>query len=446
MLDLGRFRARTCGGITRRSFLRIGATLPLATGLPALTAASRDSSPPRARSVVFIWLWGGPSQIDTFDPKPMAPAEYRGPLSPISTRIPGVPFSELVPRLAQRNDRFTMMCSNVTSEAGHPDAGNVGLSGFIANPEPAKPNFGAIVAKHRGHRHKGGLAPFVYVGRIPHDGGRPIEGYGGGHLGKAYDPFVVSCSEQGQVDIPSLNLLDGLRPNRISDRKSLVVQLDNSLRALERGRLADWDRTWQRAYGLLTNPETRNAFDLTRETPATRSNYGQTTFGQSCLMARRLVETGVPYIQVNWSECLAAYGLNCDFGWDTHIYNFELLQDRHCPIFDRALSVFLDDLEERGLLETTLVVVMGEFGRTPKINERAARDHWINCYCSLWAGAGLEPGRVIGESDRLGRHPVTTPITPLMVGTTISHLAGLDSQARAEMNVLEGGQVVDELL
>ena len=443
MLDVGRFRVKTCGGVTRRSFLRIGASMPLAGGLPAFTATARASELIQAKSVVFIWLWGGPSHIDTFDPKPNAPSEYRGPLAPISTRVSGVQFSELLPKLAQRNNLFSVLRSNVTSEPGHPDAGNVGLTGSIANPEPAKPNFGAIVAKHRGH--KGVLSPFVYVGRVPADGGRPIEGYGGGLLGKTYDPFVVSCSERGQVDIPSLKLLDELTPNRISDRKSLLVQLDNALRAAEQNPLADWEQSYQRAYGLLTNPQARNAFDLTRESSAIRSNYGQTTFGQSCLMARRLVEAGIPYIQVNWSECLAAFETNGDFGWDTHIYNFEMLQDRHCPIFDRALSVFLDELDQRGLLETTLVVVMGEFGRTPKINERAARDHWIHCYCSLWAGAGLEPGRVVGESDRLGRHPVTTPATPLMVGTTIAQLAGLNSQTRAELKVLEGGEVIDGL-
>ena len=163
------------------------------------------------------------------------------------------------------------------------------------------------------------------------------------------------------------------------------------------------------------------------------------------MLARRLIEAEVPYVQLNWSEYVEAMSPGCDFGWDTHIYNFELLQDRHGPIFDRAFSALLDDLHERGLLETTLVVAMGEFGRTPKINQRASRDHWPRCYFSLWAGAGVVPGQVVGESDKLGNDPVTEPITPVMVGTTIAELAGLDTQARAEMGVLPDGRVIHEL-
>jgi uncharacterized protein (DUF1501 family) len=194
------------------------------------------------------------------------------------------------------------------------------------------------------------------------------------------------------------------------------------------------------------NPTARAAFDITRESQATRDRYGQTSFGQSALLARRLVEAEVPYIQLNYSRHPEAITPGYEFGWDTHIYNFELLQDQHCPIFDRAFPAFLDDLHERGLLKDTLVVCMGEFGRTPRINKRASRDHWPQCYFSMWAGAGIEPGRVIGESDKIGAHPITAPISPLMVGTTIAELAGIDAQARAALKVLEGGQVIHELL
>jgi hypothetical protein len=188
------------------------------------------------------------------------------------------------------------------------------------------------------------------------------------------------------------------------------------------------------------------AFDLTQEEDRTRAAYGQTTFGQSCLLGRRLVEAGVPYVQVNWSEYVEAMSPGCDFGWDTHIYNFELLQDRHCPILDRAFSALLDDLRDRGLLDSTLVIAMGEFGRTPQISKRAAREHWQHCYFSIWAGAGIEPGRVIGESDKFGEHPLTRKITPLMVGTTIAELMGIRAKERAEMKVLDGGSVIHELL
>ena len=206
------------------------------------------------------------------------------------------------------------------------------------------------------------------------------------------------------------------------------------------------DITYCRGAPAYAGTKARNAFDLTQEPATIRDAYGHTTFGQSALMARRLVEAEVPYIQLNWSETVEAITPDFDFGWDTHIWNFELLMDRHCPILDRTLPVLLDELRDRGLLDTTLVVVMSEFGRTPKINQRAARDHWPQCYFSLWTGAGIEPGRVIGESDRLGEYPLTTPFTPLMVGTTIAELAGINAQARTEMNVLDGGHVIPELM
>jgi uncharacterized protein (DUF1501 family) len=191
--------------------------------------------------------------------------------------------------------------------------------------------------------------------------------------------------------------------------------------------------------------EARRALDLSREAQATRAAYGQTSFGQSCLLARRLVEAGVPYVQVNWSQYVEAMTPGCDFGWDTHIYNFELLSDRHGPIFDRVFAALLDDLDARGLLASTLVVALGEFGRTPRINGQASRDHWPNCYFSIWAGAGVRAGAVVGESDRRGSDPITEPITPVMVGTTILDRAGVDSQARAELRVLPGGRVIHEL-
>jgi hypothetical protein len=169
-------------------------------------------------------------------------------------------------------------------------------------------------------------------------------------------------------------------------------------------------------------------------------------FGQSALLARRLVEAGVPYVQLNYSRHPEAITPGFEFGWDTHIYNFELLQDQHCPTFDRAFTALLDDLHERGLIDDTLVVCMGEFGRTPKINNRASRDHWTRCYFSLWSGAGLTTGRVLGASDRLGENPVSDPVTPLMVGTTILELAGIDTQTRAELRVVPEGRVIDGLL
>ena len=445
MFDVGDFQAKTCSGLTRRSFLRIGASVPVALGLPSRLPGAMEPKTVRAKSVVLVWLWGAPSHLDTFDPKPNAPMEYRGPFSTIATRTPGLRFTDLLPRLAQRSHMFSLVRSHITTQPGHPDAGTVALTGFHEKPGPVRPNFGSIVARHRGHQ--GAFPPFVSVGRgIPRDSSRIIEGYGGGTLGKVYDPFQVKCTAGGQVDIPAITLLSGLTPDRIGDRKSLLGQLDESRRVLDSAGIDDWQRSYQRAYGLLMNPEARNAFDLTREPQSVRDRYGFTTFGQSALMARRLVEAEVPYIQLNWSQTVEAITPNLDFGWDTHIYNFELLQDRHCPVLDRALPAFLDDMHERGLLKETLVVVIGEFGRTPKINHRSARDHWPRCYFSLWTGAGLTTGRTIGQSDKLGEDPITEGITPLMVGTTISELAGMDGQARAELGVLDGGRSIEGLI
>jgi hypothetical protein len=445
MFDVGNFRTRTCATIGRRSFLRLAGSVPLAWGPPWSKLRAADKRPPRAKSVIFVFLWGGPSHLDTCDPKPDAPTEYRGPFSPISTRSPGLFFTELVPRIANRSDRFSIIRTHATSEPGHPDAGTMALTGFKEFPAPVQPNFGSIVAKHRGG--SGNLPPFVSLARgVVMDSGRRIEGYGGGTLSSSYDPLLVGCSGEGEVEIPALRLLDGLNPLRIRDRVNLVKQIDAVPRALERAGFDTWDRNFQSAYDLLLDPAARQAFDLTRESEATRARYGYTMFGQSSLLARRLVEAGVPYIQLNYSRHPEALNTGFEFGWDTHLYNFELLQDQHCPILDRAYSALFDDLHERGLIDQTLVVMMGEFGRTPRISPHAARDHWPPCYFSIWAGGGVQPGRVIGASDKLGEYPLGASISPLMVGTTIAELTGMDAQARAEMNVLSGGTVIDALL
>ena len=443
MFDIGSFTTSTCGGTSRRSFLQLAGSVPIAMGLGDQSFAAAPKQ--RAKSVLFVFLWGAPSHLDTCDPKPNAPSDYRGPFATIPTKTPGMHFTELLPKLAQRSNLYTVVRSHVTSAPGHPDAGTVALTGFEENPKPVQPNFGSIVAKHRGRQ--GALPPFVSIARgTVMDGNRRIEGYGGGTLGSAYDPFMMGCSELGKVELPALKLLDGLVPNRIADRKKLIQQIDGVPRTLEQNGFEGWNRTYQAAYDLLMDPKAREAFDLTKESHKTRAQYGQSVFGQSALLARRLVEAEVPYIQLNYSRHVEAITPGFEFGWDTHIYNFELLQDLHCPIFDRVFFTLLDDMNQRGLLKNTLIVCMGEFGRTPKITNRAARDHWPQCYFSMWAGAGIEPGRCIGESNRRGEHPLTDPVTPKMVGTTIAELAGVDARTRAKMSVLDGGHLIKGLI
>ena len=441
MLNIGSFRTQTCGGLSRRSFLQLAGSVPLAMGLGGTAFASA----PRAKSVLFVFLWGAPSHLDTCDPKPDAPAEYRGPFSVIPTRTPGVHFTELLPRIASRSDRFSLIRTHATTAPGHPDGGTVALTGFPELPVPVQPNFGSIVAKARGNQ--GALPPFFSItsGMLA-NAGRRIEGCGGGTLSQAVDPFLVGCSASGEIKLPALQLLDHLNPLRIQDRRQLLTQLDTATRQIENEQQLGWTRNMKSGYDLLLNPVARKAFDLTSESEKTRARYGYTTFGQSSLLALRLIEAGVPYVQLNYSRHPEALNPGFELGWDTHIYNFELLQDQHCPTLDRAFSALLDDLYDRGLIKDTLVVMMGEFGRTPKITPNAARDHWPLCYFSIWAGGGVNPGRVIGTSDKLGESPLGDLVSPLMVGTTIAHLAGIDTQARAEMNVLSGGKVIDALL
>jgi hypothetical protein len=443
MLQVGSFLARDCGGMSRRAFLQAGLASPLALALGgALDVQASETA--KARSVLLVWLWGAPSHLDTCDPKPDAPAEYRGPFATIPTRTPGVRFTELLPRLANHSHLFTLVRSNKNFHSGHLEAGTCALTGSLEGATGVQPNFGSIVARVRGPRQ---LPPFIAIGRgNPRDVVGIMKGYGGGNWGHVYDPFLVNCFETGEVDIPHLRLLEGLTPQHLENRQRLLRELDQLRRRVEGGPLEQWDAVYRRAYELLTSPAARKALDLSQEPAQLREAYGYTAFGQSCLLARRLIEAGVPYVQVNWSQYVEAMTPNCDFGWDTHIYNFELLADRLCPIFDRAFPTLLADMQARGLLQETLVICMGEFGRTPKINAQASRDHWPNVYFSIWAGAGIPGGRVIGESDKRGEEPITEPITPAMIGLTILETLGISSQKRNELNVLlPGARFLEEL-
>lgn len=443
MLKIGDFDSKSCSGMSRRSFLTASAMLPCWTGV---TQASPLWVPQngKAKSVIFIFLWGAPSHLDTFDPKPDAPNEFRGPFSTIGTRIPGIRFSELVPRLAQRNDKFSLVRSNISLDGGHPGAGTVATTGYKENPEPVQPSFGSMASRHFGESE---FPPYLMLGKgIPRDVVRPIKGYGGGKWGKAYDPFIIDCNELGQVNVPALKVLKELSPERLQDRSTLTKELESIRRKVNDPKAEHWSVTQSKAVSLLTSPKALQSLDLSRESEKTRNAYGQTSFGQSLLLARRLAEKQVPYIHVNWSEYVEALTPNTDFGWDTHIHNFDLLPNRHCPILDRALSALLDDLENRGLLDTTLVCCMGEFGRTPRINKRAARDHWPQCFFSIWAGAGVKPGQVIGKSDSRGAQPVNEPVKPSAVGATIMDQLGIDSIVRAELDVLRDSEVIPGLV
>jgi hypothetical protein len=447
MLEIGSFRSRNCAGITRRAFVQAAAAAPFGLGLlPASSRAAAAEASRRAKSVLLVWLTGGPSHIDTFDPKPNAPAQYGGPFAPIATQTSGVRFTEVLPRLAARSNLFAVIRSSLVA-GGHDFSGLTASRSLAVDRRVMSPNFGSIVARQRGADR---LPQFIAIfppGKIP----SAIQilnsaGQGGGNLGPAYDPFLLFCSAEGRTDVPSLKLIPGLTPERLADRQLLRENFDTVLRQMDSPSLEAWDRQFANAYTMLTAPDAQKAFDLSREPQAIRDAYGHTSFGQSLVLGRRLVEAGVPYVQVNWGSAVG--GLEEGIGWDTHLNNFEQLANYLGPIFDRAFAALLDDLSGRGLLESTLVVALGEFGRTPLINQQgpySGRDHWTRAGFSLWAGAGVQGGRIVGATDRIGADPVTEPITALMIGTTIVDLAGIDSQARAQLKVLEGGRVIHEL-
>lgn len=442
MLEVGSFRSRDCDGVTRRAFIQVAGSVPAALGLSAvLSSRTAEAAQGTASSVMMVWLWGGPSHLDTFDPKPDAPDDIRGPFATIPTTIAGVRFSELVPRLAKRNDRFSVVRS--TRLSGNHDM--LALTGRRGGRGGHEPNFGSIVSAHKRSAH---LPPFISI--VPKTelghGFRSITvpGFGAGRFGANHNPFIVRCSAEGEAEVPSLKLVDGLSPERLSDRRLLCRELDSLERSVDSDAFAEWNQKNSLAYSLLSSGKAFAAFDLASESEKARAAYGRTSFGQSLLLGRRLVETGVPYVHVNWSLGVDGLQEGSNMGWDTHRNGFGQLMNYHCPIFDRAFSALLDDLDERGLLDTTLVVAMGEMGRTPKINKTGGRDHWATC-STLWAGGGVQGGRIVGRTDSSGAHPVTPPISPLMIGTTIAEAVGLNSQARAEAKVLDGGEVISEL-
>lgn len=454
MLLVGRQRQRTCQGLSRREVLQIGGSTLLGLSLgDLLQLRAAGALAGSARSVIFLWLWGGPAQLDTWDPKPDAPVEYRGPFSPIATNVVGTRICELFPKVAKLADRYAILRSLHTGSNDHGVAGTIGLTGSIGGgvgldgkpiPGVSKPSTGAIVAKAKGFR--GAMPPFMVIGGRLHQGKKAIIGEGGGPLGNLFDPFRLEHSATGETRIPALQLPPELTPERLGDRKKLIEAFDKLQQhgeLLRSSKAIDDYRAL--AFQLLTSPDAVKVFDVREEKPATLDRYGRTRFGQSCLLARRLVERGVPFVQVNWSDHVEAEEDAGDGGWDHHYRNFQIMQDRHAAWLDQALSALLNDLQERRMLESTLVVVVGEFGRSPKVNDKAGRDHWEHCYSAILAGGGVRGGRVVGASTPRGEHPHDKPVTPADLGATIHHAVGITSEQAATLGILPGGKVIEEL-
>jgi hypothetical protein len=455
MLFVGCQQSRTCRRLTRRAFVEAGASTALGLCLADLLrgkALGETVSGP-AKSVLLLWLWGGPSQLDTWDPKPSAPLEYRGPFQAIPTKVPGVRVGELFPQMAGRLERVALLRAVHTQSNDHGVAGTIGLTGSAAGgigldgkplPGAPRPATGSVIARARGGSVK--APPFMVVGGRLHQGKKAIVGEGGGALGGCYDPFRLEYDPAGTTRFPALQLPGDLTPERLGDRQRLLEgfgQVHGEAEGLARRRALDDYRA--QAFAMLTSTESMKMFDLSREGEVVKDRYGRTRFGQSCLLGRRLIEHGVPFVQVNWSDHVEAEEDAGDGGWDHHYRNFQIMQDRHGPWLDRALAALLDDLAERGLLESTLVLAMGEFGRTPKVNAAAGRDHWEHCYSVLAAGGGVKGGRVVGGSDARAERPRDRPVTPADLVATVQRAVGIGSELAQSLGVAVDGRPVEEL-
>ncbi|HBI46533.1 MAG TPA: DUF1501 domain-containing protein, partial [Planctomycetales bacterium] len=372
MLSLGRLRSRTCQGLTRRAVLQIGASSVLGLSLADLLrfrAEAGERAVGTAKSVLLLWMWGGPSHLDTWDPKPNASLDYRGPFGSIPTKTPGFRIGELFPKIAKLSNRFAILRSLHTGSSDHGVAGTIGLTGSAAGgvgldgkplPNAVRATTGSVVARVRGGAK---LPPFIVVGGRLHQGKKAIVGEGGGPLGGMYDPFRLEYDPVHGTRIPALQLPDDLTPERLADRQRLLEAFDQLERQTDAARSSQViDDYRAQAFAMLTSPDARKMYDLAQEKPALLDRYGRTRVGQSLVLARRLIEHNVPFVQVNWSDHVEAEEDSGDGGWDHHYRNFQIMQDRHGPWMDQAFSALIEDLSDRGLLESTLVVAMGEFG------------------------------------------------------------------------------------
>ena len=474
---------RLCDGTTRRELLQAGGISLLGLGLGELAGGS-ESPRPAARNVILLFLYGAASQLDTLDPKPDAPDDIRGPFRTIATRLPGVRVCELLPRLASRLDRVAVVRSMSHPYPIHGVAYAVTGVGEIDIPMELNrhdirhwPYFGSVLDYLEDQDHPGrGLPavprtihlPWVQSARsAPHQ----RAGYLAGFLGPRYNPVVAEfvgdatgaptyrpgdpyggITPGARFQIANTALAADLTLDRLKTRMRLVDQFDQQLRHLdETTAVSSLGRSRALALSVTTSPRLRQALDLDREPAHLRNRYGQHLFGQSTLQARRLIEAGARLVSVHWDE----FGLS-DGAWDTHENQTVRLKDELCPGFDQAFTALLDDLEERGMLDDTLVVCMTEHGRTPHAERRGdsvdGRNHWSGCYSILLAGAGIARGRVVGASDARAAYPSERPVSPKDILHTIYHLLGVDPERTIPdrlgrpIPLVAQGSVVRELL
>ena len=438
MLTLLEPEPRLWNQLSRRAFLQVGAIGSLGLTLPGLLRAGSARHSPRAafgraQRCILLFLTGGPPQLDTFDLKPDAPAEIRGELRPIATCVPGIRIGELCPRLARQANKFCILRAVTHTDTVHTSAGYTMLTGFphpqlnapggAANVRPTAndhPHLGSLLASVR--PTQGSSPPFAALPEVIKDAGvNEFPGQGGGFLGRAHDPFRIEGGKDG-FRLPDMVLPDDVSVDRLNDRHLFLAQLQRTPRLIEESPAwGDLERFQEQAFDLIRAPGVRRAFALERESDRLRTAYGSHRFGQGCLLARRLLEAGVALVTVYWHY----EGPDDSPVWDTHQNHFAHLRERLVPPADRAVACLLEDLTARGLLADTLVICMGEFGRSPKINKHGGRDHWPHVQSVLMAGAGIPGGSVYGASDRSGAYPAEGPVSPADLAATILHMLGV---------------------
>ncbi len=458
MLTIHSQTRRVCNGLSRRDILRAGGAGLLGTSLTGLLAAEKLGvlQNARAKSVMFVFLFGGPSQLETFDMKPDAPKEIRGPWQPIASRTPDLRICEKLPRLAAMSDRYAVIRTMSHQQNDH-NACHLIQTGHEMPPAergPARvnatekdwPAFGSVVEyldrnadARRTPGERRDFPSYLYLpNRLGHIQGYDRSGQYAGWLGRAYNPMATSVAKRDSSDNPYFRdctdeeltfRVEGVESHadmtldRMNRRASLVSQFDSARRELDQTRtVSDFGRLHARATDLVTSQKMRDAFDIRQENPALRDQYGRHLFGQSLMMGRRMVEAGARFVTVLW-DCPDGYS------WDSHGHSADV--GKHLlPGFDQSFSTLLTDLEDRGLLDETLVVALGEMGRTPRGNSQWGRDHWSYCFPAVLAGAGIRGGLLYGQSDKDAAYPIEKAVSPQDLGATIFHALGIAPETR----------------
>lgn len=470
MLRILGHTSTACDRLSRRDLLRAG-SLAMLSGFAAQGASAGSlpdlDSAASAKRVILIDLFGGPSHIDTFDPKPDAPPEIRGEFASIATSLPGVRCTEHLPRLAKLLHKTTLIRTVSHGYNSHnPYAVMTGYTGgqdqidYYAKPtnHPSIPS----VCQFLGVGHARELPGYVMLPAFPgYSQGLRRAGPYGGYLGPKYDPLFSTCNPkwatekvtfyddvhrpQGEPQLPKFD--GGLTLDALNQRRSLMEQLELDAARISTSRSsANYTTKRGEAFSLLTSPKARDAFDLSKESPKTRDRYGRDLFGSSTLLARRLVESGVTFVTVH-TEAAQGNG-----HWDTHENNFRMLKNILLPYLDQAVSALIEDLDDRGLLESTLVLIQGDMGRSPRVNNKAGRDHWTQCGFCLLAGGGVKSGYVHGKSDKTAAFPIEHPVSPGDIAATVYHLVGVDpegtvpDQTNRPVPISHGGTVVKAIL